>query len=1130
MKTAKELVGQTLEAIVVLNNYTFPRSEPKSGEFAIVKMRVKDIISGEIPEEFIDRYLEGILIITVSGNMPKFEEGMDYRLVCKLTINKKYGPQYECQAVRLNYNLEDVNDQKNFFSFFMSDRMIELLFSMYDEPMKILANKEIGKLMKIKGIGPATAMKLCTKYEECKNNGRAYAKLKDLGLTKKAIDNLIKRYGSPDVAIDKVTQNPYILIKEVRGYGWKKADALALQQGFTRDCQDRVLAYTRYYLEEQGEKNGNSWVLVSDLLLNVSNECAPVTKENLYAWIKECMITDEELEAYRWQVSQKKNDPDDPRFLFYKKDSQEVGLLSIRIMEKEIAENLIRLKEAESPFHYEKETTERLIEETEKEQGYGYTDEQKAAIYKILDNNVSILTGAAGCVDKDTEFFTGTGWKKICDYQEGDKVLVYREDGTAALELPERYIKLPCDNLWLMKSGRSVNMCLSEEHQVYYETSKGNLYHKSFAEVKERHEKSSCGFNGKFYTSFIGGGRGIDLSDAEIKVMLAVIADGSFFKERENSKYCRFHIKKDRKKNELRHIFKEASINWKEAKSAAAGYTDFYIIAPRREKIFTPYWYDCSHEQLQLICDNILFWDGSVKGKRKNFSTSIKATADFVQYAFSACGYKATISEDNRFGQEYITCGKKYVRKSINYHVNITKQNKVTVTSNPKNKHKVPILPYKTLDGYKYCFTVSTHMWIMRRGGRILVTGNCGKSSSMLAVTRILSYYGVQFAQCALSGRASSNLSEITGCDGMTIHRLLRYLPDIENFAYNDRHPLPQSVVILDEVSMVGGDLFLSLIKAIRSGSKLIMIGDPNQLESIGLCNILKDSIQSGYIPVASLTKIHRQAAKSGIIVNANLARTGTSLVKNSFIGEETRGDLRDFKIVSTNDPALVPYNIEEEYKKLLSQKISYKDIQIIVPMKLRGSLSCRAINNVIQPLANPFGVGKGQTVDCFESGISYQTTFNPGDRIIVNHNDYKAKTVSGEETSIFNGNIGFIVAISSSKMVIRLQDQEEDIELERESWFNVSLAYAITCHKSQGTGIPYVIFGISSACFVMYSRELIYTAITRAKRYCVVCTQPDAINKAVHMSRVKLKQTWLKDDLHEQFMKNVDDETNFDF
>lgn len=1130
MKKAKELVGQKIEAIVVLNNYTFPRSQPKSGDFAIVKMRVKDILSGEIPEEMAEKYLDGSLTITVSGNMPKFEEGMEYRLVGKLVVNKKYGPQYECEAARLNYNLDDEQDQKNFFSFFMSDRLINLLFDTYENPMQLLADKDIAKLTKIKGIGPATAMKLCTKYEECKNNGRAYASLKDLGLSKKAIDNLVKRYGSPDVAIDKVTQNPYILIKEVRGYGWKKADELALKQGFTRDCKDRVLAYTKYYLETQGDQNGNSWVYIQDLLMNVSNECAPVTKENLYLWIKESMITDEELEAYRWQLSQKKIDSDDPHFLYYEKEDKKIGLLSVRLTEKKISENLVRMKEAEPSFKYDRNIADRLIEETEKEQGYEYTDEQKAAIYKILDNNVSILTGPAGCVDKDTEFFTGTEWKKISEYKEGDKVLVYHEDGTVSLELPERYIKLPCDQLWLVKSERGVNMCLSEEHQVYYETSKGNLFHKSFAEVKEMHEKSACGFSGKFYTSFVGGGKGINLSDAEIKVMLAVMADGSFLREREKSKYCRFHIKKTRKKEKLREVFTEAGMKWREHESAAEGYTDFYVTAPRREKEFMPYWYDCSHEQLQLICDNILFWDGSLAKNRRRFSTNSRKTADFVQYAFSACGYKATIRENNRIGREYITSGKRYVRKSVDYAVIITPQSKVTISSKAKGGHKVPILPYKTLDGYKYCFTVSTHMWIMRRGGRIMMTGNCGKTSSMLAVTRILNYYNVDFAQCALSGRASSNLSEITGSEGMTIHRLLRYLPDLEGFAYTKNHPLPQSAVILDEVSMVGGDLFLSLVEAIRSGSKLIMIGDPNQLESIGLCNILKDSIQSGYIPVASLTKIHRQAARSGIIVNASLARMGTSLIKSGFIGEETRGDLKDFKVVATKDPALVPYNIQEEYKLLLAQRISYKDIQIIVPMRLRGALSCRALNNAIQPIANPSGMGRGQLVNCFEAGMQYQTTFNPGDRIIINHNDYKAKTVRGEETAIFNGNIGFIVAISSSKMIIKLKDQDEEIELERDSWFNVSLAYAITCHKSQGTGIPYVIFGLNSSCYVMYSRELVYTAITRAKKYCVVCAQPEALNSAVHMSRVKIKQTWLKDDLHAEFMKGVGEEANFGF
>lgn len=490
MKEARELIGQEATMIVELNNYTYPRNGAKSGDFAIAKVRVKKYVKGEVPLEFSENYEGDCLVVAIAGRMPRMDPGEEYVFTGKMAVDRKYGPQYECVSMRLNYDMKNEADQRNFFSFFMSDRMIDLLFDKFDDPVRLLEEKKISKLMEIKGIGPATAMRMCAKYEEMKGNGRAYADLKELGLTRNAIDRLVERYGSPDTAVDKVRGNPYILIKEVHGYGWRKADALAQKQGFAPDCKDRVLAFARYYLDYQGDQNGNSWIPVSELLLNVSTECAPVTRENMYAWLKEAMVTDESFDAHMWQRGAGKP-VDEDKFLFYKRDEQAVGLLSVRIMEKEIAENLIRLKEAETSFHYEKEVVDSLIEETEKDQGYGYTDEQKAAIYKILDNNVSILTGAAGCVDKDTEFFTGTGWKKICDYQEGDKVLVYREDGTAVLELPERYIKLPCDNLWLVKSDRGVNMCLSEEHQVYYETSKGNFYHKSFAEVKERHEKSS---------------------------------------------------------------------------------------------------------------------------------------------------------------------------------------------------------------------------------------------------------------------------------------------------------------------------------------------------------------------------------------------------------------------------------------------------------------------------------------------------------------------------------------------------------------------------------------------------------------------------------------------------------------
>lgn len=357
-------------------------------------------------------------------------------------------------------------------------------------------------------------------------------------------------------------------------------------------------------------------------------------------------------------------------------------------------------------------------------------------LYGNIFPSLVIYSGSAGCVDADTEFFNGAKWKRIADYQPGDKVLQYNEDGTTSLIEPEQYHKYPCDYLWHFETKYGLNQCLSNEHNVPYITSKGNLSFKKFYELREQHESTKVGFTGKFITSFRYSGTGIDLSDSEIKLMCAVICDGSFYKNMENSidadsyMRCRFHIKKDRKKNRLRELFNECNISWREKESKNEGYTDFYINAPRREKVFGDYWYNCNQHQLQLICDNILFWDGTEDGVRKTFSSNVRANADFIQFAFTSCGYRAAISERNRIGEKRVSkCNNKvYTRKSIDYTVSITKRTLVSMATF-HGRDKTKICKYKTIDGFKYCFTVPSHMWVMRRGDRIVVTGNSGKSS-----------------------------------------------------------------------------------------------------------------------------------------------------------------------------------------------------------------------------------------------------------------------------------------------------------------------------------------------------------------------------------------------------------------
>lgn len=357
-------------------------------------------------------------------------------------------------------------------------------------------------------------------------------------------------------------------------------------------------------------------------------------------------------------------------------------------------------------------------------------------MYGNFENSLTVLTGKAGCVDCDTEFFNGHEWKRIADFKQGDKVLQYNDDGTAELVPPLVYVKSPCDKLWHFRTKYGLDQCLSDEHNVYYQTSKGNSTMKKFCEIRKMHESSKQGFSGRFYRTFRYDGHGISLTDAEIKLMCAVICDGSFYYDNRDGDYsnrpsndtCRFHIKKDRKKANLRSIFKECGLEYREVKSVNDGYTDFYVTPPRHEKYFSDFWYSCNNRQLNIICDNILFWDGHCdKDGRRSFSTTVKETADFVQFAFSATGRSATIYTDTRFGQKYRTNGREYIRKSNCYDIRISDRKMSGMTG--KNGNKVKIEEYTTKDGFMYCFTVPSHKWVMRRNNKIVVTGNSGKST-----------------------------------------------------------------------------------------------------------------------------------------------------------------------------------------------------------------------------------------------------------------------------------------------------------------------------------------------------------------------------------------------------------------
>ena len=741
-----------------LDHITYPRSGQISGSWTIATFNLLEVLEGDFPIE-----LEWKNQFAAKGKMPALNNTDMYIISAFVIEDEKYGLQLETESMYVDYNLDDVEEQRKFFSFFLTPNQIEVLYSQFEDPMRLLKERDIDSLVKAKGIGPVTAQRMITKYEDCQDKGLAYVKFYDLGLTKGAIDKLVKFYGSPEAAVAVIENNPYTLIIQVPGYGWNKADAIALAQGLTLDCPERMGAYLVHYLREQAEINGNSWVNVDDLCLAIEQVCGPTDQEKVY-------------EVVRRGIRDKT--------LYFDNADGRIGLTEYRRLEENLADEIVRIQNGSAAIPIDERKAKEVLAKVEKEQGFGFTEEQNAAIWNTLNSQFSILTGLGGT----------------------------------------------------------------------------------------------------------------------------------------------------------------------------------------------------------------------------------------------------------------------------------------------------------------------------------------GKTSAVNGIAHVLREHNYRVAQVSLSGRAASKLTEITHIPGQTIHRLLGYDPESGGFHYNKENPVPYDIIIGDEVSMWGGEITLDLLRAVPNGAKVLFIGDPKQLEAIGLASVLTDTIKSQTIPTVQLTKIQRQKADSGIITQSLKVACGEQIVSANSTGTEYRGALRDFKLVTYIDAGLTQSKIIDEFNELYKEKgVPAKDIQVLVPMRSKGEASCRALNIAIQEIVNGCPQRNEVTINYVDGNFKYCYTYRKNDRVIIMKNNYKTINTEGHKEPIFNGNVGYIKEIGPDYMIINLTEQG-DIILTEDNYDNLSLAYAITVHKKQGDSSPYVIGAIDSSSYALISKELLYTMITRARKYCVIVGQKRILQQAVKISRVKTKQTWLKE------------------
>ena len=759
-----------------LDRIFYPKYAKKvdSGEFAIFSA---------IVTKRLENCDEDLYSIKLKGNTCTLEYGTTYKVFCKLSESHEiYGDTYELVYISKCIDISSKDKQKEFLKNVLNENLVDKLFDEYDDVIKLLEERDVKSLMKIKGIGNQVALKMIDEYEESKDYSSIYMELGQLGLTHTFIKKLVDFYHSPDTVIDIVRNNPYDLVR-LDGVGFKKADEVACKVGIGQYDIRRIKGFLLHHLNEQGEA-GKSYLNYQELMKALYDTLGFVPEEVVNATAKQ-MIDNEDVVVLE--------------------NGTKIALKRFYDLEKNIMNELLRLQigrikviesdsnEFESELHkdyipksFNIGNWETIIQRVEEEQGFTFTDEQKAAIKLSLDNHVMALTGLAGAGKTSTA-------KGICSL-----------------------------------------------------------------------------------------------------------------------------------------------------------YDNYNILA------------------------------------------------------------------------------------------------------------------------------------------------------------------------CALSGKASVRITEATGLPASTIHRALGYQNG--QFMFNKDNKLAVDIVLIDEATMINGTLFLSLLEAIPTGAKVIIMGDVQQLTPIGNCQVFADILDSNVLPVVKLTKPHRQALMSGIIPTSIKVANQEQIFGNSFEGNEILGELKDMELDITSSKESMSDTIINHFQTEMVKYNDIMEVQVCVPMRLKGELSCYNLNTKIQNIYNP-KFNDSKEIEILLEKKNEDTKkylIRVGDKVLNTKNNYKCVNVEGDTTPVFNGNIGIVKEIEDNGYCTIDFVGIGEVVFSKTDSKNLELAYACTVHKMQGSGFTSTIVGMDTGSFIMNNSELLYTAITRAKKYCVLVGNNYAISKAIQTKEVKTKQTFLRDMLLE--------------
>lgn len=376
----------------------------------------------------------------------------------------------------------------------------------------------------------------------------------------------------------------------------------------------------------------------------------------------------------------------------------------------------------------------------------------------------------------------------------------------------------------------------------------------------------------------------------------------------------------------------------------------------------------------------------------------------------------------------------------------------------------------------------------------LVITGGpgCGKTTLLKALLALFDLAKLNVAMGSPTGRAAKRMSETTGRHAVTLHRLLAWSPQTKQFQHDAEHPLQADVVVVDEASMLTCELADHLCDAVADGARLVLVGDVDQLPSVGPGAVLRDVIESGAVPTVRLTQIFRQAGGSSIVENAHRINHGEMPVGDG-------GPDGQFFFIERTEPGSAAATILETVVARLPQRFGLnpiRDIQVMAPM-YKGEAGVSALNAELQRALNPGGP------EVRRGGMAFRI----GDKVMQLRNDY--------DREVWNGDVGYVVDVEPEDGEVTVEIDGRKVEYASDDLEHLTLAYACSVHKLQGSEAPAVVVVLQTAHFMMLTRNLLYTAVTRGKRLVVLVADPKAVKTALRETRRGVRRTRLMERLH---------------